>query len=50
MFWRNDMFNFEVITYTAACHKGASQMFGASTFNTKSVETSLFQFYNLSVT
>lgn len=44
------MFNFEVITCTAACHQGASQMFRASTFNTECVETSLFQFNNLSVT
>lgn len=42
------VFNLGVITYAAACHQGASQMFGASTFNTESVETSLFQFYDLS--
>lgn len=43
------VFNFGVITYAAACHQGASQMFGATTtFNTESVETSLFPFYDLS--
>lgn len=40
------VFNFGVITHAATCDQVARQMFGASTFNTERVETSLFQFYD----